>query len=77
MASEASALTKRSISSSMLACVEALEVADERLGAAVELLVEAVDDVLVEDAEVASTRSWGSAAATSQCVGEASSHSTG
>ena len=29
---------------------EPLEVADERLGAAVELLVEALDDVLLEDA---------------------------
>ena len=31
---------------------QALEVADERLGAAVELLVEALDGVLVEDAEL-------------------------
>ena len=60
----------------MLALGEALEVSDERLGAMVELLVEAVDRLLVVDPTVSHSqlgqRSW-----TSQCVGEASSHSTG
>ena len=37
----------------MFAVHQALEVADERLGAAVELLVEALDDVLLEDAGAA------------------------
>ena len=40
---------------------QALEVADERLGAAVELLVEALDELLLEDAGAGSTRSSGSA----------------
>ena len=42
---------------------EAREVLDQALGAAVELLVEAIDDGLVEDRRGASTRSWGSAGA--------------
>ncbi len=41
---------------------EALEVADQGLGAVVELLVEAVDGVLVVEADGRSTRSWGSGA---------------
>ena len=43
-------MTKRSISILHVGVHHALEVADERLGAAVELLVEAVDDLLLEDA---------------------------
>ena len=41
---------------------QALEVADERLGAVVELLVEAVDRLLVVEARPCATRSWGSGA---------------
>ena len=55
---------------------QALEIADERLGAAVELLVEALDELLLEDAG-AVPLAVGAAQATSQCVAPASSHSVG
>ena len=53
---------------------QALEVVDQAVGAAVELLVEALDGVLVEDVGVAPTRSWGSAGVTSQLQRSTSLH---
>ena len=76
MASESSALDEALDLLLHVGLREALEVADERLGAAVELLVEAVDRLLVVEADRAPL-AVGAAQTTSQCVAEASSHSTG
>ncbi len=75
-ASQRSASTKRSISASMLAVTSCLRSRTTGLGAAVELLVEALDGGLVET-PVPVHSQLGQRRTTSQWVDPASSHSTG